>query len=75
MPQPKKGSLNCAHCHKYFTDIKNWWKHRIGPHNKRRCMTTPEMFEFGFRKQTNQKWRYVPPETRGPTHPRHRTAV
>lgn len=54
-----KGALKCAHCGKWFTSLRFWQAHRLGPYDDRFCLDEAELRLFGFRKDTKGRWKLV----------------
>lgn len=52
-----KGKCTCKACGKRFRRLSGFDRHRIGPYRDRRCLTTPEMLERGFREDYQNYWR------------------
>lgn len=56
--RPGSSVCLCRSCGVYFQSVRAFEAHRVGPWDKRRCLTTPRMAERGLVLDPKGFWRW-----------------
>lgn len=56
--RPGSSVCMCGACGAYFQSVRAFDRHREGPWDKRRCLTTPRMSQRGLELDPRGFWRF-----------------